>query len=82
MAQQDELINQKRAEKDKLIKHKRSVREGGMSNTAGGGQTRRGELSEKIAEVKAVKKAKREANDQMRDLVAQIDGFETEKRQL
>ena len=53
-----------------------------MSATAGGDKTRRGELSEKINEAKQIKAAKRRANDGMRDLVSQIDAFETEKRQL
>ena len=57
MAAQDALIQDKRNKKDQLIKHRRSVREGGMAS--GGGQTRKGELTERINTAKGIRATKR-----------------------
>jgi len=56
MALQDGLIQDKRAKKDSLIKHKRTVREGGFSN---GNQTKKGELTERINVAKGIRATKR-----------------------
>lgn len=57
MAAQDTLIQEKRNKKDQLIKQRRQVREGGMA--AQGGNTRKGELTERIHTAKGVRANKR-----------------------
>jgi hypothetical protein len=57
MAVQDEVIQKKRDTKDAMIKKRRAVREGGMA--AGGGSTKKGELTDKINVAKTIRSAKR-----------------------
>ena len=80
MAAQDNLIQQKRTKKDQLIKQKRQMREGGLTN--GGDKTKRGELTERINVVKGIRANKQAKQASMRDIVAQMDTLENEKRAL
>ena len=80
MALQDTKIAEKRQKKDDFIQKKRRVREGGLTN--GGDKTKKGELTEKINEAKGIRATKRTHQDAMRDIVAQMEGLETEKRNL
>lgn len=58
MTAQDGLIQAKRDQKDKLIKQKRMVREGGL--IGGGDKTKKGELTEHINEAKGIRATKRQ----------------------
>jgi len=80
MAAQDAKIAEMRQKKDDLIQSKRRVREGGL--TQGGDKTKKGELTEKINEAKGIRATKRQHQDAMRDIVAQMEGLENEKRTL
>lgn len=80
MAIQDGLIQQMRSKKDQLIKQKRTVREGGL--TAGGNNTKKGELTERINVAKGIRQNKRAKQDAMRDIVSEIQKLEGEKRNL
>lgn len=80
MAAQDALIQEKRNKKDQLIKQRRQIREGGMASQ--GGNTRKGELTERINEAKGVRANKRRNQDAMREIVDQISSYEQEKREL
>ena len=80
MAAQDAKIAEKRQKKDDLIQKKRRVREGGL--TQGGDKTKKGELTEKINEAKGIRATKRQHQDAMRDIVAQMEGLEGEKNNL
>ena len=63
-----------------MIQKKRRVREGGL--TQGGDKTKKGELTEKINEAKGIRATKRQHQDAMRDIVAQMEGLEGEKNNL
>lgn len=56
------------------------MREGGL--TAGGSQTKKGELTERINIVKGIRANKRQKQDAMRDIVTDIQKLELEKRTL
>lgn len=70
MAAQDDLIQQKRNQKDQLIKQRRTVREGGFASS--GDKTKKGVLTERINAAKGVKNNKRQNQDAMREIVQQI----------
>ena len=56
------------------------VREGGL--TAGGNNTKKGELTERINVAKGIRTNKRQKNDALRDITADIQKLEGEKRSL